>query len=466
MKGLARQLAGSVLVVLLAAGVLGFVLVLRAQQNGLGATMAAAHIRAVSPPDGATNVPVSGEIRAEYTSRPSHEPGIKLEPPAGITLGGGHWDRSTFVLPYSGLRNDSLYHVELDQDDSTTKGEHQQIKVRWSFRTGSEAATPTPTGSAKPTVSITPTPTPSPTSPPPALIWYRGSSVSASGPAYGVDWSGTQRQAIDTPSVLQSPNGARLWRRNQTAVIDSSGQPAGSLAVDQQMMWSDDSQQFCGISANPSLAYQLELLTLDGIRHRVGSIALPNANQQSVTPALVACSTLTGRAVVVGQQGSSIWNVAMISLTDGSVIYQRAYPNPVARIVASHDGRYLAEQLPNNGPPTIIRELPSGNQIGQLTDVAVQAFSWDGSLVGVSTGATQGTAPQAMVIRWQTHQTLWRLCTCPSPATISVLPEPGGTKLAVIAGWNKQTSWSFIIVDADGTTKPVPLAGTPLYPSF
>ncbi|HET9848548.1 MAG TPA: Ig-like domain-containing protein [Candidatus Dormibacteraeota bacterium] len=460
---MARQLAGSVLVVLLAAGVLGFVLVLRAQQNGLGATMAAAHIRAVSPPDGATNVPVSGEIRAEYISRPSQDPAIRLEPPAGSSSGRSRWDGSTFVLPYSGLHSDSLYHVELDQDASSTKGEHQQIKVRWSFRTGSVATpTPTPTSSAKPTISITATPTPPPTSPPPALIWYRGS---ASGLDYGVDWSGTERKTIDITNVLQSPNGAKLWQR-RTGVVDSSGQPAGTVAVDQSMMWSDDSQQFCGISGSPSLAYQLELLTLDGNRHRVGPIALPTANQQAVTPILVACSTLTGRAVVAGQQGGSIWNMAMISLTDGTVIYQRTYPNPVARIVASHDGRYLAEQLPSGGPFTIIRELPSGNQIGQLAEVAVQAFSWDGSLVGVSTGAVPGTAPQAIVMRWQTHQTLWHLCTCPSPASVSVLPEPGGTKLAIIAGWNNQTSWSFIIVDADGTTKWVTLASTLAYPAF
>ena len=113
MKGWIKQLLGSMLVVLVAAGVLGFVLVLRAQQNGLGATMTAAHIRAVSPPDGATNVPVSGEIRADYISRPSQDPVIKLEPPVGITFGASHWDGSAFVLAYSGLRNDSLYHVEL-----------------------------------------------------------------------------------------------------------------------------------------------------------------------------------------------------------------------------------------------------------------------------------------------------------------------------------------------------------------
>ena len=461
MKGWAKQLAGSVLVLLLAAGVLGFVLVLRAQQNGVGATMAAAHIRAVSPPDGATNVPIGGEIRVEYISRPSLDPTIKLEPPPDVTLAPGHWDGSTYVLPYSGLRTDSLYHLELDQDDSTSKGEHKQIKVRWSFRTGSGGSAPTP----RPSTPVSATPTPSGVAPTP-LIWYRGASIAANGSAYGVDWSGKQVKTINIPTmILQSPDGSRLWTR-QAPVLNSDGQVAGSVYVDQQMLWADDGQEFCGIAVHPTGVYDLDLLTLDGSRHRVATLTLPGQVSPPQTPALVACSALNGRAVITGSNNGYIWSVMMISLANGSVIYQRTYPNPVTRMVASHDGRFIAEQLPGNGPPTIIRELSSGNQVGQLADVAVQAFSWDGALVGVSTGTTPGTAPQAMVIRWQTHQTLWHLCTCPSPATVSVLAQPGGTKLAVIAGWNHQATWSFTIVDADGTTKSVPVANTPVTPAF
>ena len=58
MKNWAKQVAGAVLVLVFALAVGGFVMVLRAQQGGLAATMAAAHIRAVSPPEGATNVPL------------------------------------------------------------------------------------------------------------------------------------------------------------------------------------------------------------------------------------------------------------------------------------------------------------------------------------------------------------------------------------------------------------------------
>ncbi|TMC29431.1 MAG: hypothetical protein E6J32_07525 [Chloroflexi bacterium] len=98
MKGWIAQLAGALLVLVFAVAIGGFVLLLRAQQAGLAATMATAHIRAVSPPDGATNVPLAGEIRADYVSRPANDPAIKLEPPVGVTLDNPHWDGTAFVI--------------------------------------------------------------------------------------------------------------------------------------------------------------------------------------------------------------------------------------------------------------------------------------------------------------------------------------------------------------------------------
>lgn len=155
MKNWAKQVAGAVLVLVFALAVGGFVMVLRAQQGALTATMAAAHIRAVSPADGATNAPLDGEIRVDYVSQPKQDPVIKLEPPLGVTLDKAHWDGTTFVVHYSGLRDNSLYHVELDQDDSTQRGEHKQITVRWSFHTRSVVPTGTP---PQPTTTATASP--------------------------------------------------------------------------------------------------------------------------------------------------------------------------------------------------------------------------------------------------------------------------------------------------------------------
>jgi len=456
-----KQLAGTVLVLVFALAVGGFIMVLRAQQGGLASSMAAAHLRAVSPPDGATNVPVTGDIHAEYVGRPSQDPSIKIEPPLGVTLEPGHWDGSTFTVHYSGLRENSLYHVELDQDDWTGKGEHKQIKVRWSFRTGaSRLATPT----ASPTVAISATPSPTPPTGA-QLIWYHGPDTLL----YGVDWTGKQVKSLSSDNRVQSPDGLRLWSKaaGGGTITDAGGNPVGSVAVDQQMMWADDSQSFCGITLTAS-SYSLETLSLDGSRHVVGPIALPTApGQAPQSPALAACSAEADRAIVVGQSSGYTWNMSVMSLTDGHVISARRYPNPLARLIASHDGHYVAEQLAGNtGPITMIRDLSNDTVAGQVADIVVQAFSWDGSLVAGGTGAANASNPQALAMRWRTHQLLWHQCTCPSLTGVSVLPQPGGTQLAIIASWNQSRNVSFTIVDADGTSRSVPIANTPITPAF
>ncbi len=465
MKNWAKQLAGTVLVLVFAAAVGGFVMILRAQQAGLAATMAAAHIRAVSPADGATNVPISGEIRVDYVSQPARDPVIRLEPPVEVTLDNPHWDGTTFVIDYHGLRDNSLYHVELDQDDWTGKGEHKQIQVRWSFRTGTEhhgAPSPSPTQAVP---SLSGSPSVSPVTGP--LIWYHGPYTVL----FGVDWSGKQVKSLSSDNVIQSPDGSLLWHRpispgGTSPVNDSDGNLVGSVPVDQNMMWADDSRQFCGVTSTPTGAYDLEMLRLNGSRDRVGAISLTPGTAQ--TPVLAACSVLTRRAVVIAQSSGYTWSVTMISLSDGAVLYQHSYPNPLARIVASHDGQYIVEQYGSNangGPANLIRQLPSGTTVGQFSGVVVQGFSWDGLLV---IGSTFGnpTVQEAQVIRWRTHETVWHQCMCPHPHWLLVLPQPGGSEVAVVASTDDGLHVSFNIVDASGAATKVPISSTPIYPAF
>jgi len=158
----------------------------------------------------------------------------------------------------------------------------------------------------------------------------------------------------------------------------------------------------------------------------------------------------------------------MISLSDGSVLYQHSYPNPLARIVASHDGQYIAEQFPNNangGPATLIRQLPSGTTVGQFSGIVVQGFSWDASLV---IGNTFGdpSVQEAQVMRYRTHEVVWHQCMCPHPHWLTVLAQPGGSKVAVVASTDDGAHVSFNIVDANGTSKSVTIASTPITPAF
>jgi hypothetical protein len=466
MKNWAKQLAGAILVLVFALAVGGFVMILRAQQGGLAATMAATHIRAVSPPDGATNVPVDGEIRADYVSRPVHDPAITLEPPVGVTLDNPHWDGTTFVIDYHGLRASSLYHVELDQDDWTGKGEHKQIKVRWSFRTGGpEAATPTPVASSPiPRVSLTPAPS---SSPPTDLIWYSAHNSSA---LNGIDWNGKQVKTTKWVGNVQSPDGRWIYNSITPSiwVYDADGNKAGSIAG-YSSMWADDSQQFCGITYQTASAPRsLVMMPLDGSVHTVAPIALTDLAGKPVQEvSLAACSDRAGRGIVTGASNGFVWSLAMISLTDGSVIYETHYPNPPTHLVASHDGRYVAEQIGGTAAgstTTLIRELPAGTVVGQVTGITVEGFSWDGSLVA---GGLQGNSglTGAEVIRWQDHQVVWNQCGCSSPFDVKVIAQPGGTRLAVGA-FDQQLMGTLTIVDANGAPHPVPVGTQPAFVLF
>ena len=468
-KAWIRQLAGALLVIVFAAGVGGLLLLARAQQSGVGAAMAAAGIRSVAPPDGATDVPLSGDFRADYLTHPAQDPAIKVEPPVGVTLSNGHWEGTVFVMHYEGLRDDSQYHVELDQDQPGQKGEHKQVKVRWAFRTG---APTTASNSASPQPQITPTSTPTatlsatpvPGTRPSGLIWYHGPDSLI----HAVDWTGRQDRSMQAGNAAQSPDGSHLWNRfpNPQAVAppgtvtNDVGVTVGSVPGYQQMMWADDGAQFCAITASPAGTSELDIISLNGQRRTVGTIALPSTPAQS--PALVACSDQSQQAVVAGEGSGYFWSLSLLSLRDGSVIYERRYPNPVARLVASHDGQYLAEQLPSNtsSPPfTFIRQLPSGTQLATVRGIVVEAFSWDGSLVaGPITG--NPSMPDVQVIRWQTQQVVWRTCLCPTTSTVHVLPQPGGSKLAIIFGA------SFTTIDNNGSASTVAVGSTPITPAF
>jgi len=270
-------------------------------------------------------------------------------------------------------------------------------------------------------------------------------------------------KSLDLGGRVQSPDGRFLWNTTtpSTEIDDADGHQVGSIAG-YPAMWADDSRQLCAITYRP---YTLGLETLDGKFHPVGAITLPPApTSPPPNPELAACSVLSGRAIVVGQS-TYIWSLTVISLADGSVIYERRYPNPLSRLVASHDGHYAAEQLAGNaqGNPTLIRELPSGNVVAQLGGIIVQGFSWDGSLVAGATG-TPAALNGAEVLRWQTNQAVWR-CDCPSLFETRVLAQPDGTKLA-IAATDQHAQGTLTIVDASGSAQPVPVANQSLFPAF
>src|ERR1700730_3216492 len=427
MKTWARQLAGAVLVLVFALAVGGFVLILRAQQQSLASTMAAAHIRTVSPPDGATNVPVSGEIRADYLSRPAHDPAIKFDPAAGVTLDNPHWDGTTFIVDYHSLRDNSLYHVELDQDDAsqaggqndvTQPGEQNQIKVRWSFRTGPGART-TPQASASPAPTTSDSPAPTAQT---QLIWYGFGE----GNLVAKDWNGQAHGTVAVRVAGQSPDGSKLLVSDPSGrIMDSAGNVLGSLPpIRTYLWWADDSNALCMLGGNMR-GDELEVVNVNGHATAIASIPPPASPPQVMK--LAACSDLTHRAIVYGYGYGNVYSLKLISLIDGHIIHQESFLDAMVDLVASPDGQFVAERLPVSPGLTLIRQLPSGTIVGQLTGVYVRGFSWDGSLVAVDTSGYAGPG-QAQVIDWRTSHVLWRMADNSFPF---VLPRPFGTELAM-----------------------------------
>src|SRR5260370_21692682 len=188
------------------------------------------------------------------------------------------------------------------------------------------------------------------------------------------------------------------------------------------MLWADVGRTFCGVRTTSTGSYDLDLLRINGPRVRVGAISFTSGTAQEPVPA--ACSVLTGRAVVYGRSTYGYSSVIMMSLTDGSVVYQHNYPNPLARIVASHDGQYIAEQYRDNtsgGPAALTRQPPSGTTVGQFSGIVVQGFSWDGSLV---VGNTSGdpTVQEAQAYRYRTPEVVCHHSHCHPPPYLLVLP--------------------------------------------
>jgi hypothetical protein len=139
-------------------------------------------------------------------------------------------------------------------------------------------------------------------------------------------------------------------------------------------------------------------------------------------------------------------------------------------VVASHDGRYLAEQTMSSGD-TVIRRTSDGAVVARLAGQAVSAFSWDGSRVITMPGLGAADTHELRLVDWQRGRILWRLAEpagiAPGLAYVSTLARPGGTDVVVgiaadsTGGSPVEQLW---LVHADGTVTQV--AKGPIFPSF
>jgi hypothetical protein len=212
--------------------------------------------------------------------------------------------------------------------------------------------------------------------------------------------------------------------------------------------------------------------------HRIGQAGQIVGDQSGAR--ILACSYLTDRAVVVVDGPMSATNVTVMALSTGARIYQHQYTSGAvaSSVVASHDGRYLAEQTISTDAQghqvygdTLIRRTSDGTVVARLAGQSVVNFSWDGSRVITMPGLGSAGSQELRLVDWQRGQILWRQA---EPAGIAAgfayvyaLARPSGTEMIVgIAADSTGQSpveqlW---LVHANGAATQV--AKGPIFPSF
>jgi hypothetical protein len=551
------QLSAAAAIVLVALGAMGLVLKLRANELAKSAPQ----VTSVSPADGAKDVPLKGEFRVEFASRPANAPTLRAEP-AEATLQPVEWAGATMVVKYAGLHPSAHYELILSADYRSHLGDKGHFEKRWGFTAEGPAqiASTTPaageTGAARngqlsirfvrrpavdPVVHLDPPDgsmevgkwtdttwavnysglqalrayrasldldfgnaaanfhhewsfTAEPGAPPKniPLIWYgtstRPSTDQDSNRPYrmlALDWNGALVGSLyTTGSAYQAPDGTRLFIG--TGYADQAGTVlAPALSLKGGPGFADDSRHVCAMgtadgsipSGNGEPGW-LFTGQLGSVLHRV--VQFGTYGGQSA-PRLVACSYQNDRAVVEQDGPMSANEVRVFILSTGALLYQHQYTSGqvASWMLASHDGRYLAEQTISPDAQgrqvfgdTLIRRTSDGTVVARLAAQSVVAFSWDGSRVVTTPALNSVDSHEVHLVDWQRGQVLWRL---PEPAGIapgsfayvSTLARPGGTDfmIGVAASSSGQSPVDQLwLVHANGTA--VQVAKGPIFPGF
>jgi len=122
------QLAAAAAIILVAIGAVGVVLKLRGNELA----KAAPQVTSVVPADGATDVPLKGEFRVTFATRPAGSATLRVEP-ADATLQAVQWADTTMVVPYAGLHASTHYELIFSADYRSHLGDRGHVEKRWSF---------------------------------------------------------------------------------------------------------------------------------------------------------------------------------------------------------------------------------------------------------------------------------------------------------------------------------------------
>jgi hypothetical protein len=262
-----------------------------------------------------------------------------------------------------------------------------------------------------------------------------------------VTWDGRLQGVLPRGLArAQSPDGSRLLVWDFPISSSFEGQNEPLLAIDRsnhvlerytsvwgrEAIWADDNLHFCSIEDSVRedqfggqglLVQHLPGVSAQDIgpvgpvipQHRgpepsrrpgaqgPGPNIIPGAG-----PHLLACSLATDRAVVLDTVNGTLRVVRLSDATSllthqyGQHFSPRTDPRDFIELVASRDGRYVAENDSQRTKVTI-RDLTSGVVVGQFESGAVSAFTWNADRVVL------GNDTQTAVVDWVNHRTIRRL---------------------------------------------------------
>lgn len=280
----------------------------------------------------------------------------------------------------------------------------------------------------------------------------------------GTTWDGSHMGRVGTNAVPGSgivANPAGIFYATAADIRDRAGQVVASLGPNHKGFggtWADDERHSCqsvGRSAVPPQSGEPATLQLAAPGSAPRTIAQVGTVSQQTSVGAAACSVLGDRAVVVqsGGQGIGTRQFWVVQLSTGRILWTKSYASDAAvvTIVASRDGRYVAEVRSATGQASsTVVYGPTGSTVTLLVG-AINGFSWDGALAVVS--STEGSVS---VIRWQDGSHVWG---APQGQTFfATLGEPGGQHLAVALRTPEYQQFPLVdlyVVAPDGQAMPL-----------
>jgi hypothetical protein len=301
----------------------------------------------------------------------------------------------------------------------------------------------------------------------------------------GYDWSGKARGTVKPPQYLanasvigMSPDGQEFVAAEPNGsrfLLDRLGNPLPGAPAG---FWADDNQHQCVVAVNlTTYVWTLYTQQAGTSLQAVGDITHDeNASQTKIDVA--ACSFRSDKAILVGMKGTSVADVWVMRLSDGTVLAHHTYPELLlSNVVASADAAYIAEntfgtvgQGAVQGQGTsAIRRVSDWVQVGTVGSSAVRAFSGDDSLVLVTPSQVPELATLVNVVDWKTGTELWQH---QAPYGVQgIVAEPSGGDFALALGTGQamptcafcSPSADIVIAHRDGSTTTLPGRLTPLW---